>query len=108
MAARGNVAKEKLIKKFTSIPGVCFLGEYDRKYYFEEDDGGERVQIALTLTCPKTPIEVATNVEVDTGNWDFSDDAPVTSKIAVASAGPAEITDEEISNLQALMEKLGL
>ena len=108
MAARGTIAKENVIKKIAAAFGKDAIGEYDKKYFLWADDGGERVQIALTLTCPKTPIEVATNVEVDTGNWDFSDDALATSKIAVANAGPAEITDEEISNLQALMEKLGL
>ena len=108
MAARGNVAKERLIKKFMGASGVRFLGEYDKKYYFEEDDGGERVQIALTLTCPKTPIEVATNIEVDSGDWDFSDDAPVTTKVAVSNAPPAEITEEEKENIANLLLKLGL
>ena len=108
MAARGNVAKEKLIKKFIGASGVRFLGEYDKKYYFEEDDGGERVQIAIALTCPKTNIEVAENVVADSGDWDFSDDAPATTKVAVSNAPPAEITEEEKENIANLLLKLGL
>lgn len=108
MAARGNVAKERLIKKFIGASGVRFLGEYDKKYYFEEDDGGERVQIAITLTCPKTNIEVAENVVADSGDWDFSDDAPATTKVAVSNAPPAEITEEEKENIANLLLKLGL
>lgn len=108
MAARGNVAKERLIKKFISASGVRFLGEYDKKYYFEEDDGGERVQIAISLTCPKTNIEVAENVVADSGDWDFSDNAPATTKVAVSNAPPAEITEEEKENIANLLLKLGL
>ena len=108
MAARGNVAKERLIKKFIGVSGVRFLGEYDKKYYFEEDDGGERVQIAIALTCPKTNIEVAENVVADSGDWDFSDDAPATTKVAVSNAPPAEITEEEKENIANLLLKLGL
>ena len=62
----------------------------------------------MTLTCPKNPIEIAANVDTDGGDWDFSDDAPTNTKVAVANAGPAEITEEEKENLASLMAKLGL
>ena len=39
MAARGNVAKERLIKKFIGASGVRFLGEYDKKYYLTNKNG---------------------------------------------------------------------
>ena len=81
---------------------------YDKKIYVWANDGGERVQIAISLTCPKNPIEIAANVDTDGGDWDFSDDAPTNTKVAVANAAPAEITAEEKANIAELMAKLGL
>lgn len=66
------------------------------------------VQIAISLTCPKNPIQVDMTAAADSGDFDFSDDAPVNTKVAVANAAPAEITDEEKSNIAELMAKLGL
>ena len=106
--ARGNIAKESVIKKIANEFGADFIGEYDKKVYVWANDGGERVQIAISLTCPKTPIQVDMNVSAGGGDWDFSDDAPKNTTIAVASAAPAEITEEEKSNLADLMSRLGL
>lgn len=106
--ARGNIAKESVIKKIATEFGADFIGEYDKKVYVWANDGGERVQIAISLTCPKTPIQVATNVDTDGGDWDFSDDAPKNTTVAVMSAEPAEITEEEKNNLASLMARLGL
>lgn len=108
MAARGNIAKERLIKKFIGASGVRFLGEYDKKYYFEEDDGGERVQIALTLTCPKTFIDApdAAVPSENLGDWDFRDEAP--KPMAATKAEPAVITEQETENIANLLKKLGL
>lgn len=106
--ARGSIAKENVTKKIASVFGSDFIGEYDKKVYVWANDGGERVQIALSLTCPKNFIEVATNVDTDGGDWDFSDDAPTNTKVAVTNAPPAEITQEEQDNLRTLLEKLGL
>ena len=108
MAARGTVAKENVIKKIAAAFGSDAIGEFDRKYYVWANDGGERVQIAITLTCPKTNIEVAENVVADSGDWDFSDNAPATTKVAVSNAPPAEITEEEKENIANLLLKLGL
>ena len=106
--ARGNNAKETLINKIINLDTVKYLGSFDKKYYFEENDGGEMVQIAISLTCPKVPVEFDNSVNADTGDWDFSDDAPKSAVVAVASAEPAEITETEMDNLASLMAKLGL
>ena len=66
------------------------------------------VQIAISLTCPKNPIQVDTNVSTATGDWDFSDNPRPVGPIAVSSAGPAEITEDEKANIAELMAKLGL
>lgn len=106
MAARGTLAKENIAKKLQEAFGKDYIGEFDRKYYIWGNDGGERVQIAISMTCPKTPIEVDKTVDTG-GDWDFTD-TPKTAAIPIASAGPAEITQDEIDNIAELMLKLGL
>ena len=106
--AKGTLAKENDVKKIASAFGASFIGEFDKKIYVMADDGGEQVQIAISLTCPKNPIQIDTNVTIDDGDWDFSDTPKTVTAVPVAAAAPAEITDKEKENLAALMEKLGL
>ena len=106
--ARGNDAKEKLMNKIITNLKDSFIGMYDKKYYFVEEENGEMVQIAISMTCPKTPIQVDTTVSTATGDWDFSDNPKVNATVAVSSAEPAEITDEEKQNIANLMARLGL
>lgn len=105
--AKGAKAKQEVVNKLAAAFGTAYIGEYDKKYYVWANDEGERVQIAISLTCPKNPIEIATTT-TDDGDWDFSDSQPKSEKVAVMNAAPAEITQEEVDNLAALMEKLGL
>ena len=90
------------------MPNISFVGCYDKKYYFFEEENGEMVQIAISLTYPKNPIQVDTTVTTDAGDWDFSDNPKVNTTVAVANAAPAEITEEEKANIAELMAKLGL
>ena len=52
--AKGAVAKTNVINKIAMAFGNDFIGEVDKKVYVWADDGGEKVQIALALTCPTT------------------------------------------------------
>ena len=106
--AKGAYAKENVIKTIAEAFGSNFIGEFDKKVYVYANDGGEMVQIAISLTCPKNPIQVDTTVTTNAGDWDFSDNPKVNTTVAVASAAPAEITEEEKSNIANLMAKLGL
>ena len=108
MAAKGTTAKENVVKVLAKAFGNNFIGEFDKKIYVYADDGGEMVQIAISMTCPKTPIQVDTTVSTATGDWDFSDNPKVNTVVAVSSAEPAEITDEEKQNIANLMARLGL
>ena len=105
--ARGNEAKDNLINQFIKAAGDNYLGTYDKKYYFLANEGGEKIQVAVTLTCPKTAIEFAVVAEPD-GDWDFTDDAPKTASTLITNAPPAEITETEIANIAEMMKKLGL
>ena len=66
------------------------------------------VQIAISLTCPKNPIQVDTTVTTNAGDWDFSDNPKVNTTVAVANAAPAEITEEEKATIADLLLQLGL
>lgn len=104
--ARGAEAKEKVAKKLAEVFGEDWIGEYEKKYYIWSNEGGERIQLAITMTCPKVPIEVASQADTG-GDWDWGDTAKA-QPIAVNNAAPAEITDEEINNVKTLLERLGL
>lgn len=106
--AKGTIAKQQVINKIAAAFGSDYIGEYDKKYYIWANENGERVQIAISLTCPKNPIEIANNVADDGGDWDFSDDAPKARVVAVSNAAPAEITEQEKQNIADLMTRLGL
>ena len=103
--ARGNDAKEYVVNKMAEAFGDAWIGEYSKKYYVWAQENGERIQIAIALTCPKVPVE-ATAAPI-TGDFNFEDDAPSTV-VAASGFKPAEITSDEKANLVALMQKLGL
>ena len=105
--AKGAIAKSNVVNKIAEAFGSDYIGTYDKKEFVWANDGGERVQIAISLTCPKNPIEVA-NVTDDGGDWDFSDSKPKAAPVAVSNAAPAEITDAEKRNIADLMARLGL
>ena len=106
--ARGSLAKENITKILGDAFGSNFIGEFYNIFYVYANDGGEMVQIAISLTCPKNPIQVDTSVTTSTGDWDFSDNPKINTTVAVANAAPAEITAEEKANIADLMAKLGL
>lgn len=105
MAARGTIAKEEVVKILKQAFGNRFIGEYDKKYYVSANDGGEEVQIAIALTCPKVPVGQI-NMSAVTNELNFEE----MSNIAVAPTifEPAEVTEEELATVQELMRKLGL
>ena len=106
--ARGAIAKTAVQNIIAEIFGNDYIGEFDKKIYVWANDGGEKVQIAISLTCPKNPIVVDETAMVDDSDWDFSDSKPKASAVAVTNAAPAEITEQEQQNIADLMARLGL
>ena len=97
--AKGNTAKQNVENIIREAFGQNFIGVQDKKLYVWVDDGGEKVQVALTLTCPKTPIginEDGMNFE-NGGNYG----KPTQFK-------PAEITNQETENILKMMKDLGI
>lgn len=100
--ARGAEAKTRVVDMIKEAFGKDFIGEIDKKVYVWAQEGGERIQVALTLTCPKTAVTVATG-----GDYNFEDEATAVVPGATYQK-PTEITEEEKKNLAELMAKLGL
>ena len=106
--AKGAQAKELVTKKIAEAFGADYVGEVDKKLYVWAQENGEKIQIAIAMTCPKTPIGdvPVMNFTEDTGDFDFSGDTSVATPPSVFQ--PAEITADEKANIASLMEKLGL
>lgn len=104
---RGNDAKDWVANKLVEAFGDQYQGTYDKKYYISAPEAGENIQVCVTLTCPKIPVEFdieASKKDVN-GAWDFS--GGIKDSVVI-NVPPAEITQDEIDNLQALMARLGL
>lgn len=96
--AKGSIAKENLIKRFAAAVGEDYICEKDKKFYFWSTENGERVQVAIALTVPKTPVECT----APGGDLNFESDAsPVAAK-------PVEMGEDEKATLERLMKELDL
>ena len=101
--AKGNIAKENIAKVLEKAFGDDYIGEFDKKYYVWADDGGNRIQISIALTCPK----VYRGVE-ETASTEMNFDDDTESAAEENGFKPADISKEEQDTLAALMERLGL
>lgn len=105
--ARGSLAKEDVVRKIAAAFGADYIGEADKKYYVYGEENGEKIQIAIALTCPKVAIEtIAVSAPKPTA-LNFEEDDGPKAKVVVPAA-PIEITAEERSNIAAMMARLGL
>ena len=95
--AKGAVAKAEVENIIRNAFGKNFLGVADKKLYVQALEDGEMVQVAITMTCPKTPFGV-----VD-GGMNF-DAAPAEPDVFQ----PAEMTNEETERVRKLIEKFNL
>lgn len=99
MAAKGSVAKATIEEKLKSLYTTDYIGKEGNKIYVWESDGAEKVQIAITLTCPK--------VQLDVPQPGSTADGYTTSGI-ISASGNKEVTEEEKSRLEAMLERLNL
>lgn len=99
---KGTVAKAKVTQKIADAFGADFAGVVDGKIYVWENDGGEKVQIALAMTCPKVPVGVVNTNE----GHDFTANSTNTI-MGTQTFAPTEITEEEKNTVSDLLSKLG-
>lgn len=102
--AKGTIAKQEVIKKIQSAFGTDFLGEFDKKIYVQVQENGEMVQIAMALTCPKTPVAVSNAPIIKGDRMDFSDE----STIIPVNSSNTEISEEERQTIADMMARFGL
>lgn len=109
--AKGDYAKSEVVRKLQEAFGDDYIGESQKKYYVRVSDGGaQKIQIAISLTCPKVELEVggaASQVATSGGGWDF-DTAASSSPSAQVKPEPAEITEQEQNNIAEMLRRLGL
>lgn len=90
--AKGANAKKVIEAKLKEVFQEDFIGVADKKIYVTADDGnGEKVQIAIAMTCPKVPLQTIENGDGVTKN-----------------EVPNELTSEDREDVINLMKDLGL
>ena len=102
MAAKGTQAKENVARKIQAAFGADYIGEYDKKYYVWSEENGEKIQIAISMTCPKVPVGTINQ----SSTLDFENFTEVSA--APTKFEPAEITENERKTVEQLMKELGL
>lgn len=104
--AKGNIAKDAVIRKLSAAFGTDFLGIVDKKVYVQAPEGGEMVQVAITLTCPKTPVAAPAqpartqDVAIHSGGG--------ISFVDAVKPEPKIIPQEELNLVAEMMSNLGL
>ena len=68
--------------------------------YVLEDDDGEQVQIAISMTCPKVPLEVDNSNKQKSNKKEFD--------IQTLEGNVTEISKEEQDAVTKLLKELGL
>lgn len=94
--AKGSAAKDNLMYLFSTACGDNFIGTEDgKKFYFWSKENGEKMQVCVTMTIPKTPMTVSG--DVDTA-LDFEDeDTPF-----------GQMNEDEVQTLDRLVKELDL
>lgn len=96
--AKGNEAKANLMNRFKTAVGADYVGEDEtgKKFYFWSIEGGERIQVCIQMTVPKTPLVC----ESSSGDLDFSNEESKTEK--------KNLSEDEQTTLNKLMKELNL
>lgn len=109
LASKGTIAKQNVAEALKNAFGEDFLGEVDKKLYMNvPDENGQKIQIAVTLTCPKTPVaadrvEPLKPVPPKPSTYEFGKNfTPPPSNNSTL------LSQEERDNIANLMAQLGL
>ena len=100
--AKGMIAKLAVEDKLREVFGKDFIGvdPATKKIYVQAEEDGEMIQVAIALTCPKTPFAAGgatANDSFATGNFGEPD-----------VYKPAELTNDELDNVRKMIKELGL
>lgn len=106
MARKGELARDNATKIIADAFGSNFAAIQDKKIYVWVDDGGEKVQLAISLTMPKVTVGAAAADAHDWSNVDATTE--VSSAPPAAPAPHTEMTAEDEAKVQELMKTLGI
>lgn len=99
MAARGAVSKKIVENKILEVFPEAFVN--DKKIYINFMEDGELIQIAVSLTAPKTLVEGGSRpnptITAD-GGIDFDSFAPKPTNM--------EFTQQEIDTIETILSKI--
>ena len=107
--AKGQTAKIEVENIIRNAFGKNFLGVMDKKLYVLADDGGgEMINVAISMTCPKVPFSVelhGDNVILTSIDGDFT----ATGNFGQPDVfQPAEISTAEMENVHKLIKEFNL
>lgn len=90
MPKKGDISKEKFTQDILNLyKGKAFV--QDKNIYVNFTEDGEMVQLKISITAPKIPIDY---------NWEEEEKEEEKPNV--------DISDEEISNLKLMLERLNL
>lgn len=97
---RGDAAKAAAINTILDTFEDSFL--LDKKIYITVKDGpnGEPIQLAVTLTMPKNPVAMSTDVVQQAAIMD--------TNAAAWESTPTEVSKEDREKIEELCKRLGL
>lgn len=109
MAARGTLAKQVLINKIIAALPDEYVGTADNKYYFSIPESGSKVQVCISMTCPKAELDPKTGTKVNAAAGINFDDfvEPRVKPIGTTKTAQVEPQDEERENVKKLLSALG-
>ncbi len=92
---RGDAARDAARQKIIDAFGADYITTIDKKIYVcaPDGEGGEKIQFAITMTMPKTPVETNCAAVVSTGN---------------PASTPTQLSDADRAAVDALKAKLGI
>ena len=101
---KGTKAKENVTNIIINALGSSFIAISDKKIYtWAEDEKGEKVQIAISMTMPKVQVNAGAPTTAPT-NWGGGS----ISAEEKPQVTPTELSPEDKAKVQELMEKLGV
>ena len=96
--AKGAIAKKEIMQKIIEMFPGSFLYNNDKEVRINSTEEGNPVQIKITLTCAKTP------VENENGIFEINNSNAIEFKNTPKPQDIVEPTEEEKANLKALLD----
>ncbi len=109
MAAKGTLAKQLLINNIIAALPDEYVGTADNKYYFSLPENGGKVQVCISMTCPKVELDPNTgSKKAKDEGVNFADFAEAPIKpIGPTKTEAVQPQDEERENVKKLLSALG-